>query len=181
MVEMLGVLAIVGVLSAGAFAGFNKAMEKYRLNTWSEGLTLMVWNLYDLKKGDNNLSDISFDNFVPQHFIKSRKNGFAYDIYNNKWGRNSYGLHVRLGGDSGMQSQKSVQYICPHFLGLIQELGIVWLGADWADQNEDHTLNASGGFSLFTDLSSKLNISEMEEICEDFSRHNDSVFYLNFR
>ncbi len=32
MVEMLGVLAIVGVLSVGAIAGYSKAMTKYKLN-----------------------------------------------------------------------------------------------------------------------------------------------------
>lgn len=32
MVEMLGVLAIIGVLSAGALAGFNKAMLQHKLN-----------------------------------------------------------------------------------------------------------------------------------------------------
>ena len=32
MVEMLGVLAIVGVLSVGAIAGYSKAMSKYKLN-----------------------------------------------------------------------------------------------------------------------------------------------------
>ena len=32
MVEMLGVLAIVGVLSAGALAGFNKAMSMHKMN-----------------------------------------------------------------------------------------------------------------------------------------------------
>ena len=32
MVEMLGVLAIIGVLSVGAIAGYSKAMLKYRLN-----------------------------------------------------------------------------------------------------------------------------------------------------
>ena len=32
MVEMLGVLAIVGVLSVGAIAGYSKAMFKYKLN-----------------------------------------------------------------------------------------------------------------------------------------------------
>ena len=32
MVEMLGVLAIIGVLSIGAIAGYSKAMFKYRLN-----------------------------------------------------------------------------------------------------------------------------------------------------
>lgn len=32
MIEMLGVLAIVGVLSVGGIAGYSKAMEKYKLN-----------------------------------------------------------------------------------------------------------------------------------------------------
>ena len=32
MVEMLGVLAIIGVLSVGAIAGYGKAMTKYKLN-----------------------------------------------------------------------------------------------------------------------------------------------------
>ena len=32
MVEMLGVLAIIGVLSVGAIAGYSKAMTKYKLN-----------------------------------------------------------------------------------------------------------------------------------------------------
>ena len=32
MVEMLGVLAIIGVLSIGAIAGYSKAMTKYKLN-----------------------------------------------------------------------------------------------------------------------------------------------------
>ena len=32
MVEMLGVLAIIGVLSVGAIAGYGKAMFKYKLN-----------------------------------------------------------------------------------------------------------------------------------------------------
>ena len=32
MVEMLGVLAIIGVLSVGAISGYSKAMDKYKLN-----------------------------------------------------------------------------------------------------------------------------------------------------
>ena len=32
MVEMLGVLAIIGVLSVGAIAGYSKAMMKYKMN-----------------------------------------------------------------------------------------------------------------------------------------------------
>ena len=32
MIEMLGVLAIIGVLSVGGIAGYSKAMEKFKIN-----------------------------------------------------------------------------------------------------------------------------------------------------
>ena len=32
MIEMLGVLAIIGVLSVGGIAGYSKAMEKWKIN-----------------------------------------------------------------------------------------------------------------------------------------------------
>lgn len=38
MVEMLGVLAIIGVLSVGAISGYSKAMMKYKLNKQAEQL-----------------------------------------------------------------------------------------------------------------------------------------------
>ena len=42
MIEMLGVLAIVGVLSVGGIAGYSKAMEKWKIEqTISEYNTLM--------------------------------------------------------------------------------------------------------------------------------------------
>lgn len=49
MVEMLGVLAIIGVLSVGAIAGYSKAMTKYKLNKQSEQLTQLVTALYKYK------------------------------------------------------------------------------------------------------------------------------------
>ena len=42
MVEMLGVLAIVGVLSVGAIAGYSKAMRKYRLNKQAEQINSIL-------------------------------------------------------------------------------------------------------------------------------------------
>ena len=41
MVEMLGVLAIIGVLSIGAIAGYNKAMEKHKINKTIKRLVLL--------------------------------------------------------------------------------------------------------------------------------------------
>ena len=45
MIEMLGVLAIVGVLSVGGIAGYSKAMQKYRINKTIEQITLIAGNI----------------------------------------------------------------------------------------------------------------------------------------
>ena len=49
MVEMLGVLAIIGVLSVGAIAGYSKAMEKYKLNKHAEAVSMLINNVLQLK------------------------------------------------------------------------------------------------------------------------------------
>lgn len=42
MVEMLGVLAIVGVLSIGGVAGYSKAMAKYKINKTMDQVSLLI-------------------------------------------------------------------------------------------------------------------------------------------
>lgn len=45
MVEMLGVLAIIGVLSVGGIAGYSKAMSKYKVNKTIDQVTMLVANI----------------------------------------------------------------------------------------------------------------------------------------
>ena len=45
MIEMLGVLAIIGVLSVGGIAGYSKAMMKYRINKSIEQISLISQNV----------------------------------------------------------------------------------------------------------------------------------------
>ena len=45
MIEMLGVLAIIGVLSVGGIAGYSKAMQMYKLNKWKSDFIYMMTNL----------------------------------------------------------------------------------------------------------------------------------------
>ena len=49
MVEMLGVLAIIGVLSVGAIAGYSKAMMKYKLNQHAQAVSMLINNVLQLK------------------------------------------------------------------------------------------------------------------------------------
>ena len=49
MIEMLGVLAIVGVLSVGSIAGYSKAMLKYKLNNHAQAINSLLNNLLQIK------------------------------------------------------------------------------------------------------------------------------------
>lgn len=48
MVEMLGVLAIIGVLSIGGISGYSKAMAKYRINKTLDQISTLVMNIRTL-------------------------------------------------------------------------------------------------------------------------------------
>ena len=66
MVEMLGVLAIIGVLSVGGIAGYSKAMNKYKINKTTDQVSMLVANIRTLfssqgnYEGLNNASAIRF-------------------------------------------------------------------------------------------------------------------------
>lgn len=48
MIEMLGVLAIVGVLSVGGIAGYSKAMNKFKTNKISDQVQMISTNIRTL-------------------------------------------------------------------------------------------------------------------------------------
>ena len=60
MVEMLGVLAIIGVLSVGGIAGYSKAMFKYKMSNTLDIISGVVANIVELdskKTGPLETSD----------------------------------------------------------------------------------------------------------------------------
>lgn len=59
MVEMLGVLAIIGVLSVGGIAGYSKAMTKFKINKSMDQISMLVANIRTLFSGQRNYSGLS--------------------------------------------------------------------------------------------------------------------------
>ena len=68
MIEMLGVLAIVGVLSVGGIAGYSKAMEKFKINKIIEEYTYFITGLIehlpDYEKLNSNGSQLYLTEFA---------------------------------------------------------------------------------------------------------------------
>ena len=96
MIEMLGVLAIVGILSVSGIAGYSKAMEKFKLNKALDEYTMLTYGLlehidYIQKLNSENtnliesagLIDFAFDlNLVPNSYKKINFRRM-YDTYGN--------------------------------------------------------------------------------------------------
>ncbi len=59
MVEMLGVLAIIGVLSVGGIAGYSKAMNKYKINKTTDQVSMLVANLRTLFSSQGNYDGLT--------------------------------------------------------------------------------------------------------------------------
>ena len=59
MIEMLGVLAIIGVLSVGGIAGYSKAMSKYRINKTADQITQIINGVRTLYSGQKNYAGLN--------------------------------------------------------------------------------------------------------------------------
>ncbi len=87
MIEMLGVLAIIGVLSVGGIAGYSKAMTKFKVNKIIDEVMITANNiktLYANQKNYNGLSDIDLktSGIVPAEMYD--ENGEIKNAFNGK-------------------------------------------------------------------------------------------------
>ncbi len=57
MIEMLGVLAIIGVLSVGGIAGYSKAMSSYKHNKWLQQVENLIFNIKDTYKNQKRYGE----------------------------------------------------------------------------------------------------------------------------
>lgn len=75
MIEMLGVLAIIGVLSVGGIAGYSKAMTKFKTNKMIDEYNGIVLNLVE-----------NYPNLLKSYASITSKNAELYDDASNlKW------------------------------------------------------------------------------------------------
>ena len=91
MVEMLGTLAIIGVLSVGSIAGYRYAMEKYRTNEITETVSrmaivvssqLMIGREASLREFDTAGSGVNILGDYPTSVIEYDDNTFGIEVQN---------------------------------------------------------------------------------------------------
>lgn len=79
MVEMLGVLAIIGVLSIGAVNGYNYAIHKYLANETINEINLRLTTLQMQATQDTDLNLSEFSDTTPQGYTVGDNYGWAED------------------------------------------------------------------------------------------------------
>ena len=104
MIEMLGVLAIVGVLSVGGIAGYSKAMAKFKTNKVIDQINTISTNvrtLYSSQRnygGLNNGTAIRMALIPSEMYAASNKSASGADVkVTNAFGGNLYIHSVNQG------------------------------------------------------------------------------------
>lgn len=103
MVEMLGVLAIIGVLSVGGIAAYSKAMEKYNLNKLRDQFFQIVHNLTTAVASGQETTQLANNDVIDALNILPQEMGAARNCRHALGGRchivgvgSGYNITIRL-------------------------------------------------------------------------------------
>ncbi len=137
MIEMLGVLAIIGVLSVGGIAGYSKAMERYRVNETVNQISHIVQNTRDLFRTQPDLyGGLSFEYKVymsdtshPNRILDSKAKIFPTSLVKNDY-KNLFGGEITFFAD-GRFTKNDGKAFDLQFHGIPQEACIELATRDW--------------------------------------------------
>ena len=136
MVEMLGVLAIIGVLSVGAISGYSKAMEKYKINKVIQNQSHFIAQLVqyeNLKENDGDITPYMQKlNLFPDKYSAIR--GTVYTEANGIWfhpfvrsGRFVIDYHLDFGAKKNFNVKLCTSLISSLAVPLHASVWRVWL------------------------------------------------------
>ena len=189
MVEMLGVLAIIGVLSVGAIAGYGKAMFKYKLNKQTEQLNQLINTVTQYYPQLHSKTAIDLVpilkklNVIPKEMIKHDNSVLIYDSFNNaieittgtRSNLNDGAIHTYalLWYSLDFNNSNAVD-ICRNTVNIMKEnRDNLWLAETWSSTSGSQNIQYAGDkFCTGTAQTSKaclkyLNLEMADKICRN--------------
>lgn len=137
MVEMLGVLAIVGVLSVGGIAGYSQAMSKFKVTKAMDQVQTIITNIRTLYA-----SQRTYTSLTP---VQAQAMGIlTEESINGSKGLNPFGGEIQFGVGDSVGSNRTFTIT---YTGLTSEACVKMATADWgADQSSGLiTMTVAGG------------------------------------
>ena len=193
MIEMLGVLAIVGVLSVSGIAGYSKAMEWYKLNKLRDAWTEVFYNFIQIKDDFNNQekggwgTDTNYVytmknlNMLPSEFKYVRGNvfldnyGFNVTVYSagNKGGR-GFGFFYWLGFDE--MSPKVCRAFMEAALNFKDDVRKIWREPLAGNDIKMYSVWGNHYCSKNVRCMNSLNSQDMKELCYAYKGKDPSKY-----
>ena len=195
MIEMLGVLAIIGVLSVGGIAGYSKAMEKFKINKAMSEYSLLIFgmleHLDDLRPiacGNASFCGLTSyyqaANLLPGNWtvtddshISDSNGNMIFTFVRNK----RIGFDLYLGAATG--SSKFPQKLCKElFANLVKPLhSSLYHAGIWGTINGGNYLYGdhickTDGLKCLRDIS----LSEINNLCESCADNESCCIGIEF-
>ncbi len=145
MIEMLGVLAIIGVLSVGGIVGYSKAMMKFKINKTIDQISQMAQNTRTLYARQRNYGNISGK-------IVYKANLAPREMFED--GSGSYGMTNAFGGNvtiysSGKNSSGDNKAFMITLYDVPEEACIELASQDWGGGEASGLIAVSAGTDAY--------------------------------
>ena len=198
MVEMLGVLAIIGVLSVGAMSGYSKAMMKYKLNKQTEQISTLLNSAliyageFQIKSSASIVPYLIKLNSVPEEMIYgTTSNPILYDALHSRigitWSKETthsvYNMSISIGdSDNDLES-------CRNIINTVKEnhadLYQVVMRLDKDDESSDSTnfISRTFGDNYCTGSNSSpcihnMKLTQIDNFCRVCSQDDNQICHI---
>lgn len=136
MVEMLGVLAIIGVLSVGGIAGYSKAMTKFKINKSMDQISMLVASIRTLYSGQRNYAGFDNENALSFGIVPNEMDGGDNSTITNAFaGSVAFGTAAQNGNND---AAFTITYN-----GLGKEACVTMATADWGSGSSSGLISMS--------------------------------------
>ena len=136
MIEMLGVLAIIGVLSVGGIAGYSQAMSKYKVTKTTDQIQTMVTNIRTLFAGQRTYTG-----------LETPKTAYTMGIFTDETydSTNSVGSNA-YGGAITLTTADSAHQFVITYENIPNDACVRMIMSDWGDSSSGFVgLSVGGG------------------------------------
>ncbi|MCQ2735384.1 MAG: hypothetical protein MJ212_05510, partial [Alphaproteobacteria bacterium] len=181
MIEMLGVLAIIGVLSVGGIVGYTKAMMKFKINKAINQIVEIQQNIkqaFAHEKGytgfyaydyEETLKVVKALNLVPQEMIDENSTLTASDTDYPAYITNPFGGGVQLGNDLRTDAKTFVI----NYWGLPREACVALASYNWLSLGNLTSISVRS--FVYTDLAGETDFHDGEK----YKEYDDAFFAGN--
>jgi type II secretory pathway pseudopilin PulG len=192
-VEMLGVLAIIGVLSVGAIAGYSKAMEKWEINKNLTGYNHLIFGLMGYY---NELSSLSPDDSNDRYRLEKTINklnllpeGWKYDKSKSEFRdflknrvivfarrkRLAFDIYLNSGSNSNYNTEMCTKLISFVAKPLASDINHIWI---WPSTSNAHYFYGDQYCGGNKTCLSRTILTQIESACSSCNEKDDCTVVL---